>query len=203
MPRVLINKKLIEGQEKKKSKLKKRKIGNKSVNGFYVRGRYQILTLDPKPDHVPTEEWLKMRRDGRIAKHIRSVSPVHENLIMLDTDVGLNLIMQHFSGDVTYPLEIDLAAIGTGTTAPASTDTALETPVVTSIPRAIGELTAVDTFYTEWFITNDELANGEYTEFALYCGTQIFARSLIESPTHTKADNEDTLIVYSITCANS
>lgn len=199
MPRDLKLKKV-----KGEAELKKRAVGeNKSASGFYVRGRYQIITLDPKPDHVPTAEWLKMRRDGRIAKHIRSVSPVHHNLIMLDSDVGLNLIMQHLSGDTTYPLNINYAAIGTGATTPADDDTSLDTPAVTNIPRAIGELTDVDTFYTEWFITNDELPNDEYTEFGLYCGTQLFARSLIESPTHTKEDNEDTLIVYSITCANS
>lgn len=201
MLRVPLNKKLIERKPSKK--LKTKKIENVAESGFYVRGRYQIITLNPKPKWMPERVWLALRRKGLINDQIKSVSPVHENLIMLAQDVGLNLIMQHLSGDTSYPLEINFAAIGTGTTAPASDDTTLESTSVANIPRAIGELTDVDTYYTEWFITNDELPNGEYTEFGLFCGAQLFARSLIQSPTHTKADNEDTLIVYSITCANS
>lgn len=175
---------------------------NEVASGFYVRGRYQIITMDPKPEWVPTNEWLKMRREGKLADKIRSISPVHENLIMLDTDVGLNLFLQHLSGDDTFPLELTTASIGTGTTPPSDSDTDLETPVTEDIPRAIGEITDPATFYSEWFISNDELPNDEYTEFGLFAGTQIFCRSLIESPTHTKSDNEDTLIVYSIIASN-
>jgi hypothetical protein len=171
-------------------------------SGFYVRGRYEILTLEPKPQWMPQEEFLKLIRSGNNPELIRRRSRVIENLIMLDQDTGLNLLMQHLLGDNTFPLEIDSAAIGTGTTAPADSDTSLETPVVTGIPRAIGELTDERTLYLEFFITNDELPNGEYTEFGLFCGTQLFARSLIESPTYTKNDNQDTLIVYTIQVTN-
>lgn len=170
---------------------------------FSIRGEYKIVSLKPKPAYVPTKEWLKMLRMGELQDQILRVSPVHKNLIMLDDNVGLNLVMQHLQGDDTFPLAINAAAIGTGTTAPTAADTALQTPVVTGIPRAIGELTDVDTLYTEWFISNDELANGEYTEFGLYCGTQLFSRSLISGPTHTKGDNEDTLIVYTFVATNS
>lgn len=179
--------------------LRKESKDNVIENGFYLRGRYQIITLNPKPSWITTEEWLKMRRNGELKREIKRVSPVHHNLIMLDTNTGLNLFMQHLAGDDTFPLVIDNASIGTGTTPPTQSDVDLVTPVLEDILVAISELTGVGTLYTEWFMTNDELANGEYTEFGLFCGTQLFARSLIQSPTHTKEDNEDTLIAYTIT----
>lgn len=151
--------------------------------------------MDPKPFFVPVATWLWMRRKGLIDSWIKETSPVIENLVVLSDGYGVNLIMRHLQGDPLLPLVIDNASIGTGSTAPAATDTDLETPVVTGIIRATGTLTAPDTLVTEWFITNDELPNGTYNEFGLKCGTRLWARSII-SPSHTKASNEDTLIEY-------
>jgi hypothetical protein len=171
--------------------------------GFSLHGEYRILAMTPKPKWFPLGLWLWMRRHGMLTWAIRSTSRARRNLVVLSANAGLGIVMQHLYGTTTYPLELTTAAIGTGNTAPADGDTALETPVVTGILRAVGELTDPATLYTEWFITNDELPNGEYKEFGLYAGTQLFTRALIESPTHTKADNEDTLIVYTVTASNA
>ena len=197
-------KRLIQTIKESKKALKRKVKKSTLKNGFYMRGRYEILSLEPKPAWMPMEQWLQLARTGEPGDGVvKRRSGTYKNLIMLADDVGLNLFIQHMNGDTTFPLNIDNASIGTGTTAPVSADTDLETPVLENIPRAIGEVTAANTWYSEWFITNDELPNGEYTEFGLKAGTQLFARSLIASPTHTKEDNEDTLIVYTITVANS
>lgn len=169
---------------------------------FKMRGRYQILSLKPKPEWIPDAVWLGMVRDGKADEFIISRSPVIENLIMLDTNKGLNLIMQHLNGVTTYPLEIDSLAIGTGTNAPTSTDSGLQTPVFSGVPKAIGNLTAPGVWYSEWFITDGELADGTYNELGLFCGSQIFTRSII-TPAHVKAAATDTLIVYTITASNA
>lgn len=167
---------------------------------FGFNGKYRVITLEKKPSWIPVSVWLWMYHQGLLDSKIKRISPVIENLIVFNANHGLNLFIQHLAGNDTYPLEIDNASIGTGSTSPVDGDTDLETPVTTGIPRAtITE--SLDNIVTEWFITNDELPNDTYTEFGLKCGTQLFCRSII-SPSHTKADNEDTLIEYTITGAN-
>lgn len=130
-----------------------------------------------------------------------SKSPVISNLVVFNTDHGAQLILQHLAGDTTYPLNLDNASIGTGTTAAADTDTDLETPEVEDIPRVLVEINT-DNIYTEWFIPSDELPNDTYTEFGLFAGTQLFARSII-SPSFTKGNNEDALVEYTIYAGNA
>ncbi len=169
---------------------------------FKMRGRYQILSLKPKPEWIPDAVWLDMVRTGKADEFIISRSPTIENLIMLDTDKGLNLIMQHLNAVTTYPLGVSTLSIGTGTNAPTSTDSNLQTPVTTGIAKAVGAVTSPGVFYSEWFITDTELPNGTYNELALFCGSQIFTRSRI-IPGHVKAALTDTLIVYTITASNA
>lgn len=161
------------------------------------KGRYKIVTLYKKPWWIISPAWLWAYRKGLLNSWVKDISPWHSNLIMLGTNTGLNLVLQHLSGDTTFPLEVDNASLGTGTTAPTSSDTNLETPVLEDIVRAIGELSATDTFYSEWFVTDDELPDGTYNEIGLFSGVKIFARSII-SPSHTKGAGEDTLFVYEI-----
>lgn len=177
--------------------LKKRKI----KNSFNFGGKYRIITLRAKPSWIPVSVWLKLYHLGLLGAWVKRISPVIQNKIVFNTNNGLNIVMQHLSGDDTYPLHIDTASIGTGEAAPSDSDTSLEVPIVAGIPRATMEL-SLDTLTTEWFITNDELPNGTYTEFGLHCGTQFFARSLID-PSHSKASNEDTLVEYIISAANT
>ncbi len=169
---------------------------------FKMRGRYQILSLKKKPEWIPDAVWLDMIRNGKANDYIISRSPEMENLIMLDTNKGLNLIMQHLNGVTTYPLELTSLAIGTGTTPPASTDSGLQTPVTSGIVKAIGSNPSPGVFYSEWFITDGELPNGTYNELGLFAGAQIFTHALI-TPGHVKAAATDTLIVYTITASNA
>lgn len=163
-------------------------------------GEYRIITLKAKPAWIPVKAWLWAYNHGLLGAWVKRVSPVIKNKVVFNTDHGVHLIVRQLAGDTTYPLEIDLAAIGTGTTAPTDGDTALETPVLEDIIRATIEydLTSIT---TEWFIIDSELADGTYNEFALYCGTQMFARSII-TPAHTKGDNEDTLVQYTVYAGN-
>jgi len=164
-------------------------------------GKYRITKLRAKPRWMPTALWLKLYHAGLINFMVISQTPYIHNRIMLSLNYGVNLFIRHLGGDDTYPLELNFAAIGTGSTAPVDGNTGLETPVLSNIPRATVDFTAVDILTTEWFMTNDELANGTYNEFGLFCNTQIFCRSII-SPAHTKASNEDTLVEYIINAGN-
>jgi len=126
----------------------------------------------------------------------------HTNLVVSTTNAGLDLITQHLVGVTTFPLDIDSAAIGTGTTAPAATDTGLETAVLSGIARADIVNRDATSISLDFFITDAELTNGNYSEFGIFCDTQLFARSII-SPAFTKASGEDTLINYQITFSTS
>lgn len=124
---------------------------------------------------------------------------VHQqnNLVMFGSDNGAGLITRLLAGDPTYPLTITSAAIGTGTATPDVSDTALETPVLSDIPIALSDqLTA--SLVLQFFIPDADLAQGNYTEFGLFAGTQLFARSVI-SPQYEKDANVDTVIEYTLT----
>lgn len=165
-------------------------------------GKYRIIRMRAKPNWIPTSIWLWLYHKGALEFMVIDRSAYISNRIMFSLDHGVNLFLRHLGGDDTYNLELTQAAIGTGNTAPVDGDTALETPVLSGIPRATVTFD-VDNIVTEWFMTNDELANGTYEEFGLFNGggTQLFCRSII-SPAHTKASNEDTLVEYIINAGN-
>jgi hypothetical protein len=148
-----------------------------------VKGRYRIRTYDS------------------ITKKLKRVSPWIENLIVSSDQHGINLIMRRLIGDNTFSIEINQAKIGTGNTAPAGTDTDLETPVTDGIVRA-NQSVANNVATLEFFISDLELPNGTYKEFGLFCTDQLFARSLI-SPNYTKSSNEDTSVEYELTITAS
>lgn len=150
---------------------------------FNFAGKYRFITTDSITGKViKTSPWIK-------------------NLIMLGTNTGVNIILNRLANILTYDNIITSAEIGTGTTAPANSDTALVTPVVTGITVATAVASSGSILLT-FFIPSGSLANGTYKEFLLRCGTQAFARSLI-TPNYTKGTNQDTTIEYTITGANS
>lgn len=152
-------------------------------SNFNFKGKYRIITTDSKT--------------GKVIK----TSPWIENLIMLGTNTGVNLLLGRLANVLTYDVIITSAEIGTGTTTPANSDTALVTPVLTGITVATSVVSSGSILLT-FFIPSGSLANGTYKEFLLRCGTQAFARSLI-TPNYTKGTNQDTTIEYTITGANS
>ena len=135
----------------------------------------------------------KVFKDGKLIRK----SPVIENLIVLNQHNGLYIIMSRLLGIKTHDLEITSAEIGTGDTAPTIENTQLQTAVLTDIPIALKERISDSDIKFTFFINNKELANGDYKEFALRCGTQLFARSIIE-PTFTKSEGEDFRLDYNI-----
>ncbi|MGI1661391.1 hypothetical protein ACRDNQ_04035 [Palleronia sp. KMU-117] len=122
-----------------------------------------------------------------------------KNLVVTGPNSGIGLITQNLVAGATNSPVIDRAKIGTGTTPAAAGNTDLQTPVLSDILPTTG-LTVVtpSSISLEFFIPDIDLANGTYTEFGLFCGTRLFARSII-SPSFTKETGEDVIITYEIT----
>lgn len=143
-----------------------------------LKGKYRFRVYDSiTGEHKRTTDWI-------------------ENLIVSSDTHGLNLIVRQLLGTTTYPLAITQAKIGTGTTAPALTDTDLETTTLDGILKA-NQSISNNSCIIEFFISDLDLTNGTYTEFGIFAGDQLFARSLI-SPTFTKSSNEDTSVDYQL-----
>ena len=125
-----------------------------------------------------------------------------KNLVVLGDGYGANIVIKNLLGDLTYDLEITSASVGTGDTAPADSDTDLETPILENIQIATREETADDEATFHFFMNDGQLPDNTYKEFGIFCGTQLFARSLI-TPTYTKTSGQDIDCEYVITIANS
>lgn len=150
--------------------------------GFSFKGKYRFITTDATTGEVV------------------NVSPWTKNLIMLGTNTGVNLMLNRLANVLTYDIVITSAEIGTGTLAPADTDTNLQTPVLTGITVATTLQSSGSVLFT-FFIPSGSLTNGTYTEFALRAGTQLFARSII-APSYTKGTNQNTTVEYLIEGSN-
>jgi hypothetical protein len=142
-----------------------------------MKGRYRIITTN---------------RQGE-----QTVSPWIKNLVMEGASNGVGVIMRQLAGDTVYPIAISSAAIGTGATAPTISDTNLQTPVLTGIPIRT-KVAATNTVTFKFFIPDGDLTNGTYTEFGLFAGTRLFARSII-SPSYVKTTGLDAIIEYELT----
>ncbi len=123
-----------------------------------------------------------------------------ENLIMVGAGYGANLILRALIDDATYTpanLPIDSAAIGSGSTAPTTADTGLQTSVLSGILVASTEILSNSAVSVSFFIPDASLANGTYREFGIFCNGRLFARSLI-TPVFVKTSNQDTTVDYTI-----
>lgn len=147
-----------------------------------ISGKYRFITKKAGTDEVlRTSEWI-------------------DNLVMNGVDTGVNILLKTLIGTITAN-EITSASIGTGTTAPTDSDTNLQTPVTTDIPRATQSISPTNVLTILFFIPDGDLPNGTYNEFGLFCETQIFSRSII-SPAYVKSSTEDTIVEYQITINN-
>lgn len=124
-------------------------------------------------------------------------SGINKNLVMASDGYGVNILMRQIGGNTTYPIGVDSAAIGTGTNAPTAADTGLQTPVISGIDLSLAEFTDVNQVTLSFFISDGDLPNNTYTEFGIFMGSQIFARSLFSIP-YSKSTGEDTTIEYTI-----
>lgn len=128
-------------------------------------------------------------------------SPWIDNLIPNgSTSTGVGIIFEHLQGNTTNPLEITLGKIGTGTTAPTNSDTDLET-AVTSVAPTLFTKTSSSLLTISFFFSDASLADGTYTEFGLFAGSNLFSRLLI-SPSLVKASGQNVTIDYRIEITN-
>ncbi len=147
----------------------------------------------------PTGRFRFITRDSNTGK-VKRISEWHKNLVVNGTGTGINIFALLLSGDNTYPAEITKAKIGTGTATPTDADTDLQTPTFTKNTVADVEVSGSTVLFS-FFLTTAELANGTYTEFGIFAGTQLFARAII-SPSYVKGTNEDTTVEYEIDFTN-
>jgi hypothetical protein len=120
-----------------------------------------------------------------------------QNLIMQSPNYGLDLIVQRLVGMNTYSLNILFGEIGTGSTTPAVTDTALTTPTnraTVGFQQDYGTTDAI----LQFFFSDSQLANATYYEFGTFVdGTstlgsgQLFNHILFGSP-YAKVAGQDT-----------
>ena len=76
----------------------------------------------------------------------------------------------------------------------------MQTPTFTKNSVALQEVSG-GSVTISFFLTTAELSNGTYTEFGIFSGTQLFARSII-TPSYVKGTNEDTTVEYQIDLSN-
>lgn len=137
--------------------------------------------------------------DNRTGKLLYQSKPI-KNRIVSSSGYGRNIVIRNLAGDNTYPIEIDGAIIGTGTSTPSDSDTNLQTPTtltgITVIPVA-SSVVSNDSVVMSFYVTDVQLPNGTYNEFGLKCGSQLFSRAII-SPAFTKGTNQNTTVDYTI-----
>ena len=131
-----------------------------------------------------------------------NVSKWHHNLVVSNTNSGLNLILKRLIGNTTYDLEIDEAKLGDDNTAVTDNDTDLGNAIVSDIAVASVEETTTSQITLEFFIADAEMPEDTYEEFGIFADTRLFARSII-SPGHVKSVGEDIKVEYVINLSNT
>ena len=133
---------------------------------------------------------------------------VQSNLVVDSPGYGLDLIIQRLIGTLTYSLTVTHGEIGTGTTTPAATDTALETPT-NRTPTAFSEDYGANTAVLQFYFPDLVLANTTYTEFGTFVdgsdtiGTgQMFNHALFTSP-YIKVAGQDTTVEVDFNLSSS
>jgi hypothetical protein len=120
------------------------------------------------------------------------------NIVVVNPDLGKNLIAQRLAGINTYSLNLSYGEIGSGSTVPTAGDTSLQTPVARA-PLALGNHNLTTTT-VQYFFPNANLANGTYKEFGTFVdgsnvlgSGQLFNHVLFTTP-YTKGAGEDTTV---------
>jgi hypothetical protein len=136
------------------------------------------------------------------------IKVTQKNLIVDSLNYGKDILVQYllsaYNGSFLFPLGIAYGEIGTGTTAPASTDTALHTPT-NRISITYGADSGFNTAVTQFFFPDSTLANGTYTEFGTFIGGSntigsgnMFNHALF-STAYSKSAGTDTTVEVDIT----
>lgn len=129
---------------------------------------------------------------------------VTENLIMKAANIGKDLIIQRLTGTTTYSLVINYGAIGTGSTAPSTSDTKLTAETNRVAPAYVQDI-GFNEAQLQFFFPDGILANGTYPEFGTFVdGTssansgQIFNHALFGT-SYVKTAGVDTTVEVDIT----
>lgn len=120
-----------------------------------------------------------------------------KNILMQSPNCGLDLIIQQLIGMMTYPLTLSYGEIGTGSTTPTVTDTALTTPTNRAFVTFQQDYATTDAI-VQFLFGDAQLANTTYYEFGVFAGGtstigsgQLFNHALFSSP-YTKVAGQDT-----------
>jgi hypothetical protein len=134
-----------------------------------------------------------------------------DNLIVDSANCGIDLLIQWLvsglNSSLAFPIGPQWGEIGTGTTAPTISDTALTTPTVRAQLAYAADL-SFNEAQLQFFFADGNLANGTYHEFGTFVGTsstigsgQMFNHALFSSP-YSKSNGNDTTVEVDITIAN-
>ena len=140
-------------------------------------------------------EYVRMGKETLAAGYL-ATPVVQQNMVMQSPNYGKDLIIQRLVGNNTYSLNILFGEIGTGSTTPALTDTALTTPTnraAVGFQQDFGTTDAV----LQFFYTDSQLANTTYYEFGTFVdgsstigSGQLFNHALFGTP-YTKSAGTD------------
>lgn len=141
---------------------------------------------------------LKAKAQGILDAGYLGLAYEGKNLIVSASGYGRNIVARRLGGDNTYSLNITHGEIGTGSTAPANSDTALTTPTVRVAITSADIINNVVTL--RFFFSDGSLSNGTYYEFGTFIdgnatiGTgQMWNHALFGSP-YAKAAGQDTTV---------
>ena len=136
------------------------------------------------------------------------VAVVQKNLIVDALNYGHDILVQYlisaYTGSFAFPLGIAWGEIGTGSTAPATSDIALTTPTNrTSVSYAADS--AFQTAQLQFFFPDATLSNTTFNEFGTFIGGtstigtgNMFNHALFSTP-YSKSSGTDTTCEVDIT----
>lgn len=169
-----------------------------------IRG---IVTVRSHPAGT-IDTWRKLMREDKVeeAKDLLlrgTVATKQKNLVVYSFNYGYDILVQFllsgYTGSFAFPLGIQWGEIGTGTTAPANTDTALTTPTA-RMPISYGADGGFNEAQLQFFFPDGVLANGTYTEFGTFVGGSVtigtgnmFNHALFGTP-YSKSSGTDTTV---------
>ena len=131
------------------------------------------------------------------------IKVVQQNLVVDSLNYGKDILVQYllsaYNGANAFPLGIAYGEIGTGTTTPQSSDTALQTPT-NRIPITYGADSGYNMAVTQFFFPDSVLANTTYHEFGTFFGGSLtissgnmFNHALFSIP-YSKSAGTDTTV---------
>lgn len=144
--------------------------------------------------------------------HMGEVVTQSRNKVVDSANCGIDLLRQWFISGVTgspsYPVGPQWGEIGTGTTTPAITDTALTTSVARAYISNATNNGSGASAALQFFFSDANLANGTYHEFGTFVqgtstiGSGKMVNHVLFTTAYTKVTGNDTTCEVDFTIAN-